>query len=239
MMQTKRFLRAGTPCMVVVGLICASASAAPFEINKIAGNVTQTPIYSTGPSQWDMPNAQITNANVEGPLPTDFLFVEPSGFFTPGFVSWTGNPLVADTSAGGLASATFGPGGTLSITGTVYDVTFTPLFTGTLLSGTVSGFSVFEPAGGGDFLDIDSGDFPIFTPVSGPLVDGTVASMSLPFELRFTIAGAQQGGGPLEDFQTGVQAISSFQFQMNAIPEPGSILLLALGLGCCVRGGRR
>lgn len=214
--------------------MAVSASAAPVDF--FAGNVQASSLFDADAGangQWSMPGGAPSGAFSGGTISAgvDFYFTDPFSALTDDLV-WTGNDLINDLSgtgpyAPGQAAAEFGGGGTFSLSGTLYDLTFTPVFTGLLVAGTVSGFSVFEPAGGADNLQWI--DLPILTPTAGALVDGSFASMNTPYYLRLTVAGASQGGGPLTNFQSDIMTIDSMQLTMDAVPEPASLMLVLGG----------
>jgi hypothetical protein len=208
-------------------VLAVSANADP--LNFLAANAQPTPIFdaSAGLSgEWTIPGATFFDGSaIAGP---DIFFIDPSGFTAGGTIAWTGNGLDQDLSAGGTAEATFFGGGAFSMSGTVLNAGFTPIFTGVLLTGNISSFSVREPAGFDDALDLVVD--PILTPTGGALADGTISTMTVPYFLSFTVAGANQNGGPLVDFQSDINSILSMQFELTAVPEPGSLMLLLGGV---------
>jgi hypothetical protein len=221
----------------LAAILAAAVPAFADPMDFLAGNVQAGPLFDADAGangEWTMP-ASLTEGQFTGGTVSagaNFYFIDPFSMLMD-TLNWTGNPLVNDLSgtgpyAAGQAAAEFGGGGSFTIDGTLYDAFMTPVFTGVLLSGTVSGFSLFEPTGGADNLQII--DDPIFFPVSGALVDGSYASMTVPYIINLTVAGAMQGGGgPLTDFQSDIIAIDSMQLDMTPVPEPASVLLLLGG----------
>jgi hypothetical protein len=226
----------GAVSIGAVLITAVAASAAP--LNVLAGNVQPTAIFDADAGangQWAMPGGAPNGAFTGGTVVDDIgnvFFVDPFSMLMDD-LTWSGNNMIADMSgtgpyAAGQAAASFGPGGSFALTGTVYDLFMSPVFSGVLLTGTVGAFSLEEPSGGADHLQLIND--PILTPTGGALADGTVTSMLVPYYLSLTIAGAQQNGGPLVDFQSDIQAIDSMQFELTAVPEPGSILLVLGGI---------
>ncbi|NOX58547.1 MAG: PEP-CTERM sorting domain-containing protein [Planctomycetes bacterium] len=220
--------------VLAAGLVTMSASSAVFavQLDAIQGNLSPTMLFdkSLGANGQIDVSTGISGANAidaGGTIILDLGTLADIASF-----EWSGNDLTSDNSVGGAASGTFGGGGTLTITGTLYDFGVIPGFTGVLMQGTVSGFSAEEPNGGDNFLD--TGSSAIFTPLSGALVDGTQALvMNTDYVFAFTGGIAQQNGGDLQDFGSSIQNIASFQWTMTPVPEPSTLLLassMALGI---------
>ncbi len=220
--------------LAACGLIAlASApvvSGAP--ITWISANAGQTPVFDADAGamgEWTV-NAPLSNGTALAPGATpSFVSFAPSSQPPLGTLAWSGSPLVADNSAGGLAEGQFGPGGTFSLSGKVF-VGGSQVADGVLISGTLSGFGAFEPSGAENNLDTSVA--PILTPTGGLLGDGSVPeladlSFAPQYELVFTLAGVEQAvTTDLVDFQNHIFMTSSFQFQMVAIPEPATAALL-------------
>ncbi len=220
--------------VALAALITSAAQAAPVGFVEALGiNVSPTPLYAApgtlGPDgEWNMPNAVASQGSVVEADGGRVWFIAPFGGTAT--LNWTGNTLASDTSAGGDMSGSFNGGGTLTITGDLWDDTFTNVFTGVLLTGTVSAFAVNEPATP-NF--IDTAVAPIFTPTGGVLVDGSLGIGSLffdgPYYMAFTVTGARQNGGDLEDLQSDIVTVDSYKMQLITIPEPASLALLGFG----------
>lgn len=211
--------------VAVMSVIAASApQAAAAEIDVIAGNVGASAIYDATLGTWTV-SSTLSGATVLGGA----LFYEIGSPSANAQFLWSGNPLVADTSAGGVASATFGPGGTFIVAGKLFQFG-TEIYEGILLQGIVSGFGVHESATVANFIDMEP--TAVFTPNGGALVNGSFGlEMTMPYFLSFTGGDARQGGGGLVDFQSNITSIGSFQWNMTPLPEPHAALLLAIGMG--------
>lgn len=220
-------------------LVAAPAGATP--VFTFVANVQQTPFFQAAPAfEWDMANAPLQDGAVVGASggPTWFVNIGASAPMT-----WTGNPLANDLSAGGLADAEFDAGGTMSITGTLYNEFMAPVVVNSvLLTGTVSSFRLTESAAGTNNIDNLAGAA-LFTPTGGPLADGSLGlKFTGDYFLNFTGDGVLQdhGGfpGDWDDFTGNLFTLDSFQFSLVAVPEPGAGLILA-GLGCLAALRRR
>ena len=229
------------PAVLAATLLVAAPAGASTSVFTFVANVQQTPFYQASPMfGWNMINAPLQDGAVVGASggPTWFINVGASG---P--MSWAGNPLANDLSVGGLADGEFGGGGTMSITGTLYNEFFVPVVINSLLlTGTVSSFRVTESSPDSNNMDNLAGAAR-FTPTGGPLADG---SLGLVFEgsyyLNFTGQPVLQdhGGfpGDWDDFTGNLFTLESFQFSLVSVPEPGTGLILA-GLGCLAAVRRR
>lgn len=230
MAKSMRFVAPATVAVLSVALTISTARAAQLDL--VSGNVGQTFVFDSSlpPSgQWSV------GSNLSGSTAFDAGFTyyyqigsnqEPAAF------SWAGNPLVSDLSVGGQAHAVFGPGGTLTVTGKLFDILGggNEVFDGLLISGSVSGFEVIEPVDAPSFLDMVQ--TAVFTPVSGALVDGSYGlTMTGDYNLTFTGALAQHfNGDDLADFQSDIVTIASFQWNMSPVPEPTAGLALLAGM---------
>lgn len=228
---------------LAAALVTSAAMAAPVGFVEALGlNVSPTPLYAApgtlGPDgEWHMPNAVASQGSVVEADAGRVWFVAPFGGTAT--LDWTGSTLNTDTSAGGTMSGSFNAGGTLTITGDLYNEFFVPVFTGVLLTGTVSSFTALEPATP-NF--IDTGVAPTFTPTGGVLADGSLGIGALQlagqYYMAFTVTGARQNGGDLEDLQSDIVTVDSYKMQLIAIPEPASLALLGLGALVAVRRRR-
>lgn len=239
--MAKRLKRRGSGMKGIAAAVFVLMVFAPMAqgatIDLLSGNVGASPIFNAalGPQgEWMIPNAPLTNGSA---LSSDFDFLDIAPTTGPaGLFDWNGNPLGADLSSGGRAHGVFLDGGELVLTGRLLNFGI-EIFNGELLRGPISGFSVIEPIGGDNLLNTETA--PVVFPQSGALVDNSLGfTMPGGYFMSFTIAEAQQNGGPLDDFGQDIVSIQSFQFNMVPVPEPATVVLLA-GLAACVVVRRR
>ena len=215
------FVRGGTwrfP-LTVFALVAAAVPAHAEIVQLISANVSPTPVYFGNPAfPWNVPSSStLTNTTVVGQS-GGFGFIAVGGF------SWAAD-LDTDLSSGGLADATFVPGGSFEITGT-YTGPGGPLV-GSLLQGTVSAFRWTESAPNSDFLNTDQ-LVATLTPTGGALMTNPALNLGGQYYLDATVAGAQQNGGPVLDFQSDIVAVQSLQFTLTLVPEPTTAMRLSL-----------
>lgn len=212
--------------------VCGAARAA--EVELLSAEMNASPLYDAGGSSWNVTGAPVVNGFVLAGLPFD---IAPTSMSSPaGTLVWTGNPLLSDTSAAGVASADFGPtggGGTFQISGKLFQFGF-EVYDGILVEGTLSGFSVEEPTN--NFLDLVGSC--TLSPTNGALVDGTWASMSTPYLFNFSGARVTQGGSDLTDFSSNVEMVNVVNFNLLPVPEPTTALLLVAGVAAVARKRR-
>ena len=221
-----------TRIMLVGALSLFGASAKAALVEVIAGNVEPTPVYGGPGTYGPQGEWHIEDAGFSGGIVTPFdgtptYFINLFGFATESNFDWTGSTLAADTSSLGRASASFNAGGTLRIYGSLEDEFLTPVFSGLLLEGTLSTFSVYEPDTP-NFIDVDQSA--VFTPTGGALTDGSFGfTMTPEYIVTFTAAEASQLGGPLFNFADDIEMVEGYKIVMSStIPEPASLVLLGL-----------
>lgn len=219
----------GVVVVASIGLV-AGASAAPIE--SLFMSLGATPMFDAdagAQGEWVVPAASAFNGTALDTAAGIFNIADQNFLSPAGSVTWQGNPLVSDNSVGTLAAATFGPGGTFALYGEVYKNFVLQPNPGNLplITGTISGFSVEEQQNAPNFMDLVVGNTPILTPTGGLLVDGTLAEMPTGYYLSFSGAEVMENGGDLEDFQFDVQTVDVVLFTLVAVPEPGSLVLLA------------
>lgn len=220
----------GLMVALTVGVAASMARAALIE--TIAGNVEPTPVFGApgtyGPAaEWHIEQAPFSGGIVSAfggdPTWTINIFGQAPSSFT-----WMHSTLFDDTSVGGRASAEFNAGGTMRFEGEVVDDFFNVMATGVLLEGTLSDFSVQEPDTP-DFIDGDR--FATFTPTGGALFDGGLGLQAASaYIVSFTAALASQDGDSLTNFQGNIEMVEGYKIVLIAVPEPGSLVLLGLGV---------
>ncbi|UCG33191.1 MAG: PEP-CTERM sorting domain-containing protein [Phycisphaerales bacterium] len=215
--------------LLVVAWGSGVALATPL-ITSMASNIGSGKYYDATLQEWQWNDVLVTGGSI---------VTEPFGFYYfNGTADWTSG-LYADTSgpplwAEGRANASFLGAGTLSMTGTFYSMSDSDIYTGLLFQAHVAAWELLESAVDSDSLDTV---FSVeITPQSGYLVNdpaNTYAVMQdiYEFELSFPAA-AQEDGGPLPvtDFQLDIWATAGSQWIMaHQVPEPGTLLIVALG----------
>ncbi|MCB9849801.1 MAG: PEP-CTERM sorting domain-containing protein [Phycisphaerales bacterium] len=211
----------------VVGLFAVQPVAAA-QMDAMFGDMQSSFLYDSSGQEVSIPGAAVINAAATRISAAALAF--PSLTAT-----WSGSPLITDTSVGTLASADFGPGGTFTLTGTVLDLGNFSSFTGVLLTGTVGSFSIQEQSQADNFIDISTATY---TPTGGALFDGTVSTTFPVLGLGFTGVQVMQNGGALQNFQSDIQFVEKLAFGIAGIPEPSTMLLL-FGASAALVGRRR
>lgn len=210
---------------VVVGAVLAlagSAYAAPTIVD-LSGNFSSGLFYN-GPAASPASEINIANRGFDNGMfiGTGFWFIENAT------ISWTGSQLDVDSSAGGLADATFKPGGTFSINGKMTD--YVTEITGTLLTGTVSSLRYRETLVGTNNLSLSDG---VTVNVTGGLLAGANATgetMYGLYSLAFPVTNCLHSGlVPLVDFQDSIWATQGGLVSLTIVPEPVTMLLVAAG----------
>lgn len=214
------FVLAGA-VLAVTGLSAHAAS-----IDAIAGNLGDTLVFNNG--EWDMQSAPFADGSVVGD-DNSVWFIAPSGFSLPAEFTWTGNALdPPDLSTNGLADGMFLGGGTLSITGQLFNNFFVPVFDGLLLEGTVSAFRMTESGPNTNFVNMNINDQIVttFTPTAGYLLGNTPMELSpVPYIMSYSAQDLMQNGGPLEDWNEPPVRAAVGSWDMT-IPEPATLTLL-------------
>ncbi len=220
--------------------------------------VASSPVYRVGPPApnpvWDVISA-LNSGTIKKPGGVGNQFQWSAGDVTS--FTWTGSPLGADISAGGLANAVFTSGGTMILYGKVRDATsaalpkpvvfdsYDPLLGGNpvvpvpILVTHVDGFELRETDVNSNVINSVNQTIK-FTVVDGYLATNPIAQLS--GQYSFAITGAVTGpviGGPLNDFSEDLKSLSAFQINFNQVPEPCTIALLACGAVMLGRGRRK
>lgn len=157
-----------------------------------------------------------------------------------GTVTWTESPLVLDRpQPNGKAIGDFGGGGVFSAVGTLSDSMYSPIFTGTLISGTVPAFTLEETVNP-DSNQLASEFLIYLDNPTGGLVDGipwtdyfgyshTLTILNPAIRPQWAEVSTSPGGLPLTDFTTSLAAGAGSQiFLLGELPEPASVLLVSL-----------
>ncbi|NLX14290.1 MAG: PEP-CTERM sorting domain-containing protein [Phycisphaerales bacterium] len=215
-------------------------------VQALVGNLGSSPFFNGSQDVWFVPGAPLTNGTVmDGSGPPLGLWTISSATF-----AWTGNPLDQDLSyqvgSNWLADATFLDGGTVTITGTVYNVFNMPLYSGLLFEGLVSGFRWTESAATSNSLDLFhlNGGEKAIVQVTGGWLATNGMGMAMPlgslYWLDASALGCQQDGRDMHDWQGTIYTASSFTgFSLvYYVPEPGALILLLAG-GFVVLSRRR
>jgi len=237
--------RLAAGCVLCLAVVAVTAQGAPVSAGG-AMFVQTSPVYlgpipPSTPGIWDV-NTLLNSGSIkkaEGVAGNQFRINANEVA-----IAWSGNQLDQDLSTmmdpdSWLAEATFLGGGTLTLTGKIRytAIPYTVLHDGEVLTATVTGFHLRETDK--DSNIINSIDTTIrFTPTGGYLYDNPYVNLRGMYD--FALVGAVVGpaeGGPLDDFQKDLVSRQAFMINFNLVPEPASLLLLALG--ACVMGGRR
>lgn len=221
---------------VAAVLLAVTLPASAATIMSGGGNIAPSQVFSAAPTaMWDMPaGTAITSGTLVAPGSPQIVWS-----YT-GTMAWTGNPLTLDASAGGVAHAYFGAGGTFSIDGTV-SYFGSPVYTGSLLTASVSGFEVQESGPSSNNIDIVAN--PILTVTGGWLSTGAgVNATPVGYQYEFSTTGivVTNGHPNTDDFSMDVYQTAGtlMQLAFHDVPEPGSLSLLVLGGAVLLRKRR-
>lgn len=238
---------------------CLAFGAAPAfggaSILSVGGNVSPTPIFVDAPGpdsgEWALPDATFSAGSVNQNGTSLSWDIAPSSPFAT--LNWSGSQLVDDLSTGGAAEGLFAAGGTLSISGELWDLgadseiggvgpdADTLIHNGLLVAGTVSEFHVEEFYGTTNILRPKQDTRITFHPTGGFLTSSSPMQLAGDYYLSFLISQAQQNGGPMTDFDHDVITVSAFQVTLTQIvPEPATAGLMFVGFSLlALRRGRR
>lgn len=191
-------------------------------ITLMSSNVGATQLFSGSmprsgapADEWYVPSASLSN---------QFFVGSPAFPLGNGTLEWTGNALSSDQSSGGVALATFAPGGTFKWYGTI---TSSPSYTGLLFEGTVEGFSVEES----QLNRVDILGSPRIVPVAGSSAYFNSHNLLMPaYELSMQNVLVMQDNDDLWDFFGNIDCTAGSQFVLVGVPEPTTLALLAAGL---------
>jgi len=234
----------GLIILLVAMAVGGSVASATPTIISMASSIDRGLYYLGDPDvQWKWEDRQVIDGSI---LTEDYQF-----FYFHGTADWVSD-LYVDSSgppewAEGRANATFLGGGTLSITGTFEDSLHNELYTGLLFQATVKSWELLET--GVDTNNFDTVGDVVVCPKFGYLVDGqpgnsyAVLRELYSFALSFPAALSQPElrSDPVVDFQHNLWATAGSQWIMaHQLPEPGTVLLLGMGLlGLLARSRRR
>ena len=188
------------------------------------------------PGQWDVSTA-VNGGTIENEIGT------PGNAWTvyAGAFTWSGHDLVNDQSTqmdpdSWLADGVFGGGGMLTLSGTVYDLSWNVIYTGDLLTATVGDFQLRETDKDSDSISSIGSIY--MTTTGGWLATNSDLQVNGIYE--FALVGANFGptaGGPLDDFQEDSKLLNGYQVTFKYyVPEPTSVLMLgAAGMWMVLR----
>jgi len=151
------------------------------------------------PARWSIVNAPVGDLALVGADTT--WVIAPSSLSPPALLSWTNSYLNQDLSVGGRAEATFSPGGTLMISGDLYDGSDPSaklLFSGLLLRATVGPFRVRETTATSNALEFV--ERPPLSPTLGFILTNPRLVLARTQLLTLTLDQVLQDGGPLNNF---------------------------------------
>jgi len=231
-MQNTSFSRISLIAIAAVVLVAGSVANAEL-IDTVSGTLGGGWFYN-GPDTSEGPTSEIALSmpyeNGVVSFDSGFWFVENAT------LSWTGSKLDLDSSTGGVADATFLSGGTITLTGDIWDYFGDGLLAmnEVLFTGTVNEVRYFEQFNTNNLI-LASGQTRL------NITGGYLASnpygieMSGLYTVSVPITGANQSYGELKDFQDDIWATGGGLSGFQSIPEPGTSLLLACGLGMFLR----
>ncbi len=231
----------------IVLLLSIASSQAQVPISQggsfapAASMIYQEPVPPSTPGMWDV----ATTLDDGAIKPADgigkrFIFKPDMASIT-----WTGNQLNQDLSAPAgttpaLAEATFLGGGTLTITGIIYNASGfkTAVYSGPdpILVAEISPLHLRETDINGNALTAIGGFR--MTPTGGWLYNNSILQLRGTYDVTLVMASVgPTAGGELDNFQSSLAQLNGFQMSFNIVPEPASALFLALG--ALVLAGRR
>jgi hypothetical protein len=228
-----------TAFIILVGASFAHAGT----IQSLTGNITASPLFDGNTDQWMISYAGLTNGTVtDGTGYPNIWFIDDNVNFT-----WTGNTLNTDLNPNDPtqpADALFNGGGTLTITGKLYDAMYNVLFDGLLLEGSVSGYRMTETAADTNNINLVENTAYV-TIEDGFLMDNTQGVMNMPagskYWLDTSFGKVEQDGGDLMNWQGGYYASGTSTGLSLAywVPEPSTGLLLLGGISGLIALRRR
>jgi hypothetical protein len=149
-----------------------------------------------------------------------------------GAFTWSGHEMIDDLSTqqdpdSWLAEALFSDDGTMTMSGTVYDLSWNVVYTGDLLTATVSDFHLRETDKDSNAIN-SVGASILMTTTGGWLATNSELQVNGIYE--FALVGASVGptaGGKLDDFQEDLRLLNGYQVTFKyLVPEPASVLML-------------
>ncbi|MCA9249510.1 MAG: right-handed parallel beta-helix repeat-containing protein [Phycisphaerales bacterium] len=205
-------------------------------ITTVSGFISTTDIFAPQtngtdplPARWEIIDAPISDFIIAGSQTN--WFIAPSTESGTATLSWTGQFIGSDLSAGGLASASFVGEGVLTITGAVYDGPgpgANLLFDGELLVASVEPFGVEETSTTSDQLEFAAN--PKLKPLGGFLTnnnDDFLLTGSQSISALMSLS--EQNGGELVDFDLNSviawSGVSQLTFGPIAPPQGESTVL--------------
>lgn len=222
-----------------LGVLLLVGPALGSTANKVGGGVDQSPLFKASPDNKLVLAGPLWNGSVTFPSMTTWK-IAPTWQAEAGLFEWSAT-LDQDLNPGGpLAAGQFLPGGTLRISGRLYDG-YTLLYDGLLLEANwVSGFKLLEDSQNTNRMDT----FPVadMTSVAVRISGGWLWEnnyLAPWYGLSYKAVGCRQNGGDLIDFQSDITTLSMSDFSLVPIPEPSAAWLLVVAGGSLFMTRRR
>ena len=220
-----------------VVLLAGGSAFANEAIQFLGANViSPTPVYDATALDWDVPDAELSAGTATNMTGSTVWFIAPSSAPT-GVFNWNADLLSDENPGGPIADGIFAQGGTLRITGKVFNF-FQELHDGLLLEATVSEFRMSES--NSNLNQMNLAGLATITPTGGYLLTNTDGlNLVGDYFLDATIQDAQQNGGNVNDFSEDIVSVSSLQFNLVQVPEPATLVCFGFGLAVCLSRRRR
>jgi len=219
------------PTICLATILITTASAQAGYVTYIALNAGSVLWYDADAQQLNYPWASASGMMQDADGHT-YTLMSAS-------ISWTGNDLIQDLSQGGRAEGEFAAGGLVTLSGTILDPYFIPIFTGTILEAQVTDDFVMLETNNDN--TVNTAALVSLAVIGGELATGTQTGLVMldpQMGGHYVESRAQPGGGDVTDFQSDLSCTAGHQLQFFAVPEPASGLLILLAGGWVVRRRR-
>lgn len=224
-------------CLLLVFAVASGAQATPVSQGGSL-NLGSCPFYTSGsPGSIGMNVSVAGTSGINDNTGARVWVIRANG----GQLVWNGTPLTSDASrpvgADYLAEGYFGAGGTLTITGTVYNKLNQIVYNGPdpLLVATVGTVHILEDQPGTSTLATIGGV--AVTPTGGWLYTNSTLQWRGTYSMSFTMDSVRtMTGGALDNFGSSLKQSNAFMMQFFQLPEPASLLLLLVGFGLVASG---